>query len=348
MKKIFLTLIIILLVGCWMLEIGGSALAESCVSDCSDLDDCTKKIAECRKAWEMMEAAKKPHEENLKQMEADIKSFQNRIAQIQIDLTAKEAQIKLEEKELGNQEELLAERIHTYYIKSFAVTPFLTFFSQKNASLLFKELSYYQAVASQNKKEIIQIAGNIKSLQTKRKNLTAEKISLAAITTETDQRAESVRKLLAEASTYQQKVEGTITTLTARQQEILSAKTSLFSTSVGDVPLADDPASRPDYNPGFSPAFAAFSFGAPHFKGMSQYGAFGRAKEGQSYEQILRAYYGGGIEIRDHNPDATIVVDGYGSYSLEEYAKRIYEMPGSWGDEGGMEALKAQAIAARS
>ena len=42
------------------------------------------------------------------------------------------------------------------------------------------------------------------------------------------------------------------------------------------------------------------------------------------------------------------MVEGYGSFSLEEYAKRIYEMPGSWGDEGGMEALKAQAIAARS
>ena len=28
--------------------------------------------------------------------------------------------------------------------------------------------------------------------------------------------------------------------------------------------------------------------------------------------------------------------------------KRIYEMPSSWGDQGGMEALKAQAVAARS
>jgi len=34
--------------------------------------------------------------------------------------------------------------------------------------------------------------------------------------------------------------------------------------------------------------------------------------------------------------------------SLEEYMKRIYEVPDSWGSQGGMEALKAQAIAARS
>ncbi|MCJ7804662.1 SpoIID/LytB domain-containing protein, partial [Patescibacteria group bacterium] len=94
--------------------------------------------------------------------------------------------------------------------------------------------------------------------------------------------------------------------------------------------------------------FAAFSFGAPHRKGMSQYGAFGRAKAGQSAEEILKAYYGGGIEIKKDYPSVNINVQGYGVVDLETYAKRIYEMPGSWGDEGGMEALKAQAVAARS
>ncbi|MBI5356528.1 SpoIID/LytB domain-containing protein [Candidatus Collierbacteria bacterium] len=82
---------------------------------------------------------------------------------------------------------------------------------------------------------------------------------------------------------------------------------------------------------------------------MSQYGAFGRAKSGQSAEDILKAYYGGGIEIKkDYSTNININVRGYGSVDLETYAKRIYEMPGSWGDEGGMEALKAQAVAARS
>ena len=83
------------------------------------------------------------------------------------------------------------------------------------------------------------------------------------------------------------------------------------------MPLADDPASRPDFNPGFSPAFAAFSFGAPHRKGMSQYGAWGRAKSGQSAEDILRAYYGG-VEIKkDYSTNITITVRGYGAVNLE-------------------------------
>jgi hypothetical protein len=81
---------------------------------------------------------------------------------------------------------------------------------------------------------------------------------------------------------------------------------------------------------------------------MSQYGAFGRAKAGQSAEDILHAYYGG-LEIKkDYSTGINITVQGYGSVNIETYVKRIYEMPTSWGDQGGMEALKAQAVAARS
>jgi hypothetical protein len=135
--------------------------------------------------------------------------------------------------------------------------------------------------------------------------------------------------------------------LTAKQQAILAEKSGTFKTSVGDVPLADDYNASPAFNPGFSPAFAAFSFGAPHFKGMSQYGAFGRAKNGQRMETILQAYYGNvRIETVETNFDLPTTV---GNLPFEDnYLKGIAEMPASWADEGGYEALKAQAIAARS
>ncbi|MFQ5452381.1 MAG: SpoIID/LytB domain-containing protein, partial [Candidatus Paceibacterota bacterium] len=65
---------------------------------------------------------------------------------------------------------------------------------------------------------------------------------------------------------------------------------------------------------------------------------------GQSAEEILSAYYAN-IEIKkDYSTDITINVDGLGSYNIEDYVKRIYEMPSSW----PMEALKSQAVAARS
>jgi hypothetical protein len=135
--------------------------------------------------------------------------------------------------------------------------------------------------------------------------------------------------------------------LSARQKEILAAKSGTFQTTVGEVPVADDPASRPDYNPGFSPAFALFSFGAPHYRGMSQYGAFGRAKSGQNYEAILKAYYGN-VKIETIDMPGEINTSA-GRLSFEDqYLLGIAEMPSSWADRGGMEALKAQAIAART
>ncbi len=325
-----------------------SAMAQECDPTCTNAIECKGKIAKCQEAWNQMEAAKQPHVTALKKMESDIAAFQNRIKSIEGDVIKKAAAIAQGERELSGFVGVASRRIREFYIRNTLNNPFATFLAESNIGSLLRVFAYQQAVINEDKKVITQTALSVKDLEDKKKNLEAERSSLAYLKEETDKRAASVRKLVTDAEAYQIKLSGIIANLTALQQSILSAKTGTFQTTVGDVPLADDTASRPDYNPGFSPAFAAFSFGAPHFKGMSQYGAFGRAKSGQNYEQILKAYYGSGIEIKDHNPDAQINVSGYGSYSLEEYAKRIYEMPGSWGDEGGMEALKAQAIAARS
>jgi hypothetical protein len=82
---------------------------------------------------------------------------------------------------------------------------------------------------------------------------------------------------------------------------------------------------------------------------MSQYGALGRSKSGQSAETILAAYYQGGDLNKGYAVPDTIGVSGYGRISFEDnYLLGIYEVPESWGDQGGFEALKAQAVAARS
>jgi len=213
---------------------------------------------------------------------------------------------------------------------------------------LTRDLSYRASAAQKDKQIITDIAVESEEIENTQKSLAARKVQLESLQAKLDKEAEFFRGEVKKAKDYQRELSAKIADLSARQQAILAEKAGTFQTTVGDVPLADDPASRPDYNPGFSPAFAAFSFGAPHFKGLSQYGAFGRAKSGQSAEDILRAYYGSGIEIKkDYSTGININVQGYGSVDLETYAKRIYEMPGSWGDEGGMEALKAQAVAAR-
>src|SRR3989344_6206476 len=250
--------------------------------------------------------------------------------------------------DLAEQYQLLSVRVRSYYKRSRFLSPLTVFLSSGTASNLTRELMFRQAVADQDKQVIVGITKDLLGLEDDTKKLEADRKKLASLQVQVDKEAAFFRKEVKGAKDYQAQLSGQIANLTARQQAILTEKAGTFQTTVGDVPLADDPAASPDYSPGFSPAYAAFSFGAPHFKGMSQYGAYGRAKSDQNYEQILRAYYGGGIEIKDHDLNAQITVEGYGIYSLEEYTKRIYEVPNSWGDEGGMEALKAQAIAARS
>ena len=126
----------------------------------------------------------------------------------------------------------------------------------------------------------------------------------------------------------------------------MAAKSGAFIASVGDSDLADD------YNAsikGFresAPAgsFTVFSFGGyTHRKGMSQYGARGRAQNGQKTNQILKAYYG--KEPVGKDTGGTISVAGVGNVDFENYyLMGISEMPSSWHPE----ALKAQAIAART
>ncbi len=334
------------------LSCGRPAAAQSCdTSACPDPNDVaciSAKIAKCQEAWNQMEAAKKPHVDALRKMEADITAFLSRITVIESEMAKKATAIAEGEKELSALLQIANRRIRSFYIRSSNINLLASLLTSSDIGATLRNYGYQQAITNEDKRVITQTAVMVKDLEDKKKKLENEKLALAGMKEEVDRRAVSVRKLVGDANAYQSKLSTTIASLSALQESILAAKTGTFQTSVGDVPLADDAASRPDYNPGFSPAFAAFSFGAPHYKGMSQYGAFGRAKQGQNYETILKAYYGAGIEIRDHNPDAQITVEGYGTYSLEEYAKRIYEMPGSWGDEGGMEALKAQAIAARS
>jgi peptidoglycan hydrolase-like amidase len=323
-------------------------VAQTCDPSCSNAEECKNKITKCQEAWNQMEAAKKPHVDTLRKMESDIAVFQARIKTLEIDITKKAAAISLGEKELAGHLAIATRRVRQFYIRSFSTNPLVMFFSSASVGSFLRTLGYQQTVVNEDKKAITATAVSVHGLEERKQSLEKERATLAYIKGETDRRAESVRKLVGEASAYQTKLSGIIGSLTALQQSILNAKTGTFQTSVGDVPLADDTASRPDYNPGFSPAFAAFSFGAPHFRGMSQYGAFGRAKAGQSAEEILRAYYGG-VEIkRDYDSGKQIGVQGFGRMDIETYVKRIYEMPGSWGDEGGMAALRAQAVAARS
>lgn len=361
MRKVIVGLLvgaILVLGGLLVFEVPNSlAFDKNTNCDSDDLDVLKECIAGFSEAYQQSVDATKPLESELARLDSQIKSAQSGI------LAAKNKSIELandiesREEDLAIQYHILSRRIAEQYKRSRTFSPFMTFLATQDAAKFTKDMAYRSSVKAQDNRLIEGISQDIEQLEADRVKLEQDQVILAVLEKKLDEQADFFRVEIKGAKDYQAELSGKIAALSARQQAILSEKSGTFQTTVGDVPPADDPASRPDYNPGFSPAFAVFSFGAPHFKGMSQYGAYGRAKSGQSAEDILRAYYGGGIEIKKDYPNETITLGRYsggnlicdqGSVDLQTYAKRIYEVPSSWGEDGGMEALKAQAVAAKS
>jgi len=305
---------------------------------CLDLNDLNK-------ALEMSKAATQPLESELNKLDAQIKRIQTAISVANNKIKTLEANIFDREVKLEYQKEILAARVRSYYKKSKQYSMFSLLLTSSSANNLFRELSYRQTAAQEDKKVITDVSQDLLTLKKDKETLEKSKVSLAASQKSIDQQAEFFRTEVGKAKTYQAQVSSKIDELTAKQQEIINARSGEFVASIGDVELADD------YNAsikGFresapSGYFAIFSFGAfTHRKGMSQYGARGRAQSGQNYKTILKAYYGKEPVNKDTGGD--IIVNGAAMNFEDKYLMGIAEMPSSW----NMEALKAQAVAART
>jgi peptidoglycan hydrolase-like amidase/peptidoglycan hydrolase CwlO-like protein len=295
-----------------------------------ELDDINKQISDLTNQLNQSKSQSAPLEQQLNSIKA-------RVSQIENELVVKQQNIDKGYKDLAKNQKILNLAIKNYYIKSSYNSPLLIFLSGGNATQITRILAYQKAAADADKAIITNIALTINSLQKQEAELKDEQSKLAIT-------KNSLSKIVGDAKNFQANLSNQISVLSARQQQILASRLASLN-----IPLYADVSggcsSDIGKSPGFSGAFAFFTYGVPNRVGLNQYGAFGRAKAGQAYDTILRAYYNfDAIESRN----ATINVEGYGSYSLDEYVKRVYEVPDSWGSQGGMEALKAQAIAARS
>ncbi len=320
-------------------------------SNCSNpsqlnLEAIDKCLSDIQKAYDMSVKATAPLESELNRLRSQINDIKKRVETIEQDLLVKEKNINMSYRNLAKKEELLNRTIRDFYIRSYYNSPILTFLSQTSASQITKILTYQKATTDKDKATITNIALVINDLENKKKNLQSEQKHLFSVKASLDDQSSNLDKIVQGAKAYQGTLSHQIAALSARQQEILTARSGTFIASIGDSELADD------YNAsvkGFresapSGYFAVFAFGAhTHRKGMSQYGARGRAQAGLDHKAILRAYYGKEPVSKDTNGD--INVEGIGSMNFEErYLYGIAEMPSNWHTE----ALKAQAIAART
>lgn len=318
------------------------------------LDKLNKDIADLTDALNKSVAATKPLESQLTSMQTQITGIKQQVAFIEQDIAHKKVEIDNGYQTLLEKETLLNQTVRKYYIESYYDSPLVTLLSGTTASEITQALAYQRAKTNQDKALMATIASSISEIEAKKANLESEQTRLVAIKATLDQQSSKLDEVVKGAKAYQSKLSSQIAALTAQQQQFIAQKQgslnipqSAYTTQGG---CSSDLTNGKD--PGFSPRFGLFSFGVPNRVGLNQYGAKGRAEAGQSAETILSAYYQDYNLDKGYNTGINIHVTGTNEYGqsfdtnwdIETYVKHIYEIPTNW----SMEALKAQAIAARS
>ncbi|MBI3380248.1 SpoIID/LytB domain-containing protein [Candidatus Gottesmanbacteria bacterium] len=341
MKRIILLIPFIFL--CSVFFVFSVVRADDCNQAC--FDQLTKQIDDLKRTLQMSIAATNPLEKNLDKLNENLNNIRSRITVIEKEVDNKEKQVKEGEQLLSLAEDLLSQKVRSYYKSSTTFGSYNLFFLlNQNLTSAVRQFGYQKKVIQSDRDTIVKVVLYVKDLEEKKKNLENEKIRLAKIKKETDEQASFLEKVIAGAKKYQTDLSSQIAVLSSRQQDILSQRLSGLNIprSAASMGRCDSDLTN-GRDPGFSPRLAIFTYGVPNRVGLNQWGAYGRARAGQGYDQILHAYYNfDGYQNFDIN--TKISVDGYGNFSLEDYVKRIYEVPIDWPPE----VLKAQAIAARS
>jgi len=333
-RKKFL-IFILLFVSCFLFLVAYPVHAD-------EIEDLQKQIDELNHARELSVNATKPLEGQFDSLKIQLTQIQANLDNLSANIATKQKDLEVREDKIALQQALLEKRVKAYYIRSYLTDPLLVILSSIHSGDLFRELVLRQSVAKEDKQIITSITSEVVDLLTQKTKLEKDKQKLAVLQAEVDKNAKFLGGEIKKAKDYQSQLNSQIAQLSARQQQIIAQRQASLNlpTSLGAGPLfcTDDR----KLDPGFRPAFAFFTFGIPHRVGMNQYGAYGRAGSGQSADQILQAYFANfSFEQR---PNINISVQGYGGMPLETYLLGIYEMPDSW----PLEALKAQAISARS
>ena len=312
-----------------------------------ELSDITKQIQDLTTSLNESIKATTPLESQLNNLKKQVDGIKNKLSFIETDIVIKEKNINEGYKNLAKQELILNRAIRDFYIKSYYNSPIWIFFSSSSVTDITQVLAYQKAATNQDKAIITNIAITIQDLQTKKKSLENEKRQLSSLRLSLDEQSAKLDEVVSGAKKSQAGLSSRIAELSAKQQQILGQRLASLNIPRSAGTSVRGCTDDRGVDPGFSPRIAFFTYGAPHRNGMNQYGAWGRAKEQQGEEQILQAYYPNMTVKKDYDQGIQISTTTGWSGSIEEYVKRIYEVPDSWTDNNSA-VLKAQAVAART
>jgi len=323
--------------------------------DSKDYDVLQKAREDCQRDIDARMSAQNKNKEDLAALEKNLATTKKLIQAIELQLNNLEKEILQQEIELEYQQEIFAARVRDYYKKSRGYSLFALFLASSSANDLFRQLSYRQSAATNDKKIILQVSQELKELNDNKVKLETNNLKLNSAKNKLDQDTKNLASEVQKVEDYFGQVQSTIAALSAKQQALLAEKFASLPVPLLAYTSLRGCSSDIGKDSGFSPRFGFFSLGIPNKTGLNQYGAKGRAEAGQTYEQILQAYYDN-FQIVDYGSSFNIIVNGENEYrqvfnnesmNIEDYLKHLYEMPPSW-TANNSAALKAQAIAARS
>ncbi len=316
------------------------------------IDCLSAQIGDLNKSLEMSVAATKPLESEIGKLSTKIKQIQLQINEATKKQKQTELDIRLRGEKVTEQYEILSIKLREMYKRLRSRPLWANLVVNKGLGEIRRELAYRQDSNDKDRQIIVSLINEITSLEEDKKRLEVQKQQLAKLQTELDKQNNFFLGEVKKAKAYQSDLTNKIAQLSSKQQQLLAEKLGSLnlpaSLGGGTLSCVDDR----KIDPGFGNAFAFFTYGIPHRVGMDQYGAHGRAKAGQSAEDILRAYFDN-IDFVSGKDGETVKVNGTNEFgqtfnnesmNIEEYMKHLHEMPPSWDNK----ALEAQAIAARS
>jgi len=338
-----------LAVGNWKLVINIAKASPNC-SDPSSItsnDDRDYCVAEIERLKNLYLPAQEANKKDLAGLQSQLTDLNKRIQAMLSQLKIFASNIAKREEDLGFAQKVLDEKTKGHYVFLRLYDPISSFIFSDTASQAFQENSLLQKTANEDIKTIEQYAGELTQLKVDKASLEKNQVSLAAVQKEVADKTSFLASEVAKVDTY-------LASLSAKQQSFLAAKLESLGLSRSAYNMKGGCSSdiSPFKDPGFgSPYYAFFTYGVPNRVGMNQFGAKGRAEQGQLYPQILSAYYNADLTTGNSQSTNIHIVgrNEFGesidkNWTIEEYLTHLYEMPTNFPTE----ALKAQAIAARS
>lgn len=315
-----------------------------------EFQDLQKQINDLTTALNLSINATRPLESELNSLQTKIRGIKSRISIIENELSIKKDDIDKGYKDLAKQKEDLNKVISDYYIRTSQDNILYDLLSNPSIVNWAQISGQRRVLIEKDKQKMVNFALLLIDLETQQKNLESEEAQLTALKSGLDEQSAKLDKIVSGAKAYQANLSSQIAVLSARQQQILGQRLAdlgipLYASMAGGC------SSDIGKSPGFSGGFGAFTYGVPNRVGLNQFGAKGRADAGQKADTILHAYYS--FDGYQNAQNVTINVNDSNGFNsgniiwsgpLEDYVKRIYEVPNDW----PAESLKAQVIAARS